>query len=62
MSGDSNFLDGPDLFDGPGLFDGPKTLIAKAYTVVRLSPGRHELVLTCEKPFMIAIIPTQEAN
>jgi hypothetical protein len=59
---DNNFLDGPDLFDGPGLFDGPKTLVASKYTTIRLAPGKHTLTLTSERPFMVAVIPEQEAN
>jgi hypothetical protein len=44
------------------LFDGPKTLVASKYTIVRLAPGQHTLVLTSERPFMVAIIPSSEAG
>jgi hypothetical protein len=51
---DSSFLVQPDHAE---LFAGPKTITVTDYAAIRLSAGRHDLTLTSERPFLVAVIP-----
>jgi hypothetical protein len=56
-----SLLVGPDSAE---LFSGPKviTVNSDGFAAIRLGAGQHTITLTSEAPFLLAVVPTSEAN
>jgi hypothetical protein len=42
------------------IFSGPKSFNVTDFAAIRLSAGQHTITLTSERPFMVAVIPSEE--
>jgi hypothetical protein len=43
------------------LFSGPKIVTVSDFAAIHLSAGTHTLTLTSERPFLLTIVPSEEA-
>jgi hypothetical protein len=48
--------------DSVEIFGGPRVFTVNGYAAIRLAAGRHELAMTSERPFFVAIIPSEETK
>jgi hypothetical protein len=56
---DNSLLIQPDHGE---LFSGPRVVTVTEYAAIRLSAGRHEIVITAERPVLVTIVPASEAG